>query len=116
MGGQVATMNSSFLHLGIGIVGAVVFVYLLLALLFQSWTDPFIILMALPGRLPALSGYCFSLRPPSMSLAYGRAHDDRSGDIQQYSSGCVRERFSADHQNAMQAALEAGSTRLRPVS
>ena len=47
-------MNSSFLHLGLGIIAAIVFVYLLMALNFQSWTDPFIILMALPGAFAGI--------------------------------------------------------------
>ena len=47
---QVKTMHDSFLRLGIGVVLAVIFVYfLLMAVNFQSWLDPFIILMAIPG-------------------------------------------------------------------
>jgi multidrug efflux pump subunit AcrB len=53
LAGQVATMNSSFQNLGLGIVAAIVFVYLLMALNFQSWTDPFI-LMALPGAFAGI--------------------------------------------------------------
>src|SRR5262249_53539437 len=47
--GEYETMQSSFLRLGLGIVFAVVLVYLLMAVNFQSWLDPFIILTALPG-------------------------------------------------------------------
>jgi multidrug efflux pump subunit AcrB len=54
LGGQVQTMNSSFLNLGLGIVAAIVFVYLLMPLNFQSWSDPFIILMALPGAFAGI--------------------------------------------------------------
>ena len=54
MSGQVQTMNSSFLHLSIGVVAAVLFVYLLMALNFQSWADPFIILTALPGAFAGI--------------------------------------------------------------
>src|SRR6201987_552818 len=53
--GQVATMRSSFIGLGIGLVGAIGLVYLLIVINFQSWLDPFIIITALPG---ALAGIC----------------------------------------------------------
>ena len=47
--GEVQTMRDSFLRLGIGIIFAIMLVYLLMAVNFQSWLDPLIILMALPG-------------------------------------------------------------------
>jgi multidrug efflux pump subunit AcrB len=56
--GQAETMNSSFIGLGIGLVMAVVLVYLLLVVNFQSWLDPFIIITALPG---ALAGVLWAL-------------------------------------------------------
>jgi multidrug efflux pump subunit AcrB len=56
--GQVKTMNDSFLGLGAGLVGAIVLVYLLMVVNFQSWSEPFIIIMALPG---ALAGICWML-------------------------------------------------------
>ena len=56
--GQVETMQSSFFRLGLGLIFAVVLVYLLMTVNFQSWVDPFIILMALPG---ALSGILWML-------------------------------------------------------
>jgi multidrug efflux pump subunit AcrB len=49
--GQVETMQSSFFRLGLGMIFAVALVYLLMTVNFQSWLDPFIILMALPRRL-----------------------------------------------------------------
>ena len=52
--GQVATMQTSFYRLGLGMIFAVVLVYLLMAVNFQSWLDPFIILMALPGALAGI--------------------------------------------------------------
>ena len=61
--GQVQSMNSSFAGLGAGLIFAIVLVYFLMAVNFQSWTDPFIIIMALPGALCASSG-CFSLPAP----------------------------------------------------
>ena len=56
--GQVATMRSSFVGLGVGLVGAILLVYLLIVINFQSWLDPFIIIAALPG---ALAGICWFL-------------------------------------------------------
>ena len=56
--GQVQTMNSSFIGLGVGLVGAIVLAYLLIVVNFQSWLDPFIIITALPG---ALAGICWML-------------------------------------------------------
>ena len=55
----VNAMKSSFTRLGLGIVFAVLLVYLLMAVNFQSWLDPFIILTALPG----------AMRPPFVSLS-----------------------------------------------
>jgi multidrug efflux pump subunit AcrB len=62
LSGQVLTMNTSFANLEIGIAAAVVFVYLLMAMNFQSWTIPFVILMALPGPSLGLYGCCSSRR------------------------------------------------------
>ena len=52
--GQLLTMQNSFYRLGLGMIFAVVLVYLLMAVNFQSWLDPFIILMALPGALAGI--------------------------------------------------------------
>ncbi len=116
MTGQVETMNSSFLNLGLGIIGSIVFVYLLLALNFQSWSDPFIIIMALPGAfagivwmlfltqttftVPALMGAIMTMGVATANsiLVLSFANDARG-----------------EGKDAMQAALEAGTTRLRPV-
>jgi len=116
LAGQVQTMKSSFLYLGLGIMAAIVFVYLLMALNFQSWTDPFIILMALPGAfagivwvlfltqttfsVPALMGAIMTMGVATANsiLVVTFANDAR-----------------AEGKNAIDAALEAGHTRLRPV-
>ena len=52
--GQVDTMRTSFTRLGLGMIFAVVLVYLVMAVNFQSWSDPFIILMALPGAMAGM--------------------------------------------------------------
>src|SRR5207248_6002848 len=56
--GQVATMQSSFIGLGSGLAFAIVLVYLLIVVNFQSWSEAFIIIMALPA---ALAGICWML-------------------------------------------------------
>ena len=56
--GQVQTMRTSFIGLGVGLVGAILLAYLLIVVNFQSWLDPFIIITALPG---ALAGICWML-------------------------------------------------------
>lgn len=56
--GQVTSMNSAIFRMLIGLVGAVVLVYLMLVVNFQSWLDPLIILMAVPG---ALAGICWAM-------------------------------------------------------
>ena len=52
--GQVETMRTSFIGLGVGLVFAIVLVYFVMVVNFQSWLDPFIILMALPGALSGI--------------------------------------------------------------
>jgi len=68
--GQAATMESSFYRLGLGLLAAIVLVYLLMAVNFQSWVDPFIILTALPGALAGILWMLFvtqtTLNVPSL--------------------------------------------------
>jgi multidrug efflux pump subunit AcrB len=119
LSGQVLTMNTSFQNLEIGIAAAVVFVYLLMAMNFQSWTTPFIILMALPGAFAGIVWMLFltqttfnvpSLMGALMTIGVATANsilvvtfaNDSRGDGQA-------------SRDAKQAALIAGTTRLRPV-
>jgi CzcA family heavy metal efflux pump len=117
MRGQVETMRSSFIRLGIGIIFAILLVYLLMVVNFQSWLDPFIILMALPGALsgilwmlfitqttlnvPSLMGaiMCIGVATANSILMVTFANDER-----------------AEGKNALEAALSAGFTRIRPVT
>ena len=62
MRGQVQSMNSSFLGLGVGVLFAILLVYLLMVVNFQSWLDPFIIIMALPGALCGIVWMLFLTR------------------------------------------------------
>jgi CzcA family heavy metal efflux pump len=114
--GQVETMKSSFVGLGIGLVGAIVLVYLLIVVNFQSWLDPFIIITALPG---ALAGICWmllltrtTLNVPSLTGAVMCMGVATANSILLVSF--ARDRMRAGIP-AAQAALEAGYTRIRPV-
>ena len=116
MRGQALTMQNSFFRLGLGILGAIVLVYLLMVVNFQSWLDPFIILMALPG---ALAGIVWSLfltqttfNVPSLMGAIMCIGVATANSI-------LMVVFANDEQLAgldpRQAALSAGYTRIRPV-
>jgi multidrug efflux pump subunit AcrB len=114
--GQVQTMKSSFTGLGFGLVGAIVLVYLLIVVNFQSWLDPFIIITALPG---ALAGICWmllvthtTLSVPSLTGAIMSVGVATSNSILMVSF--AREQM-AEGKNALEAALEAGFVRMRPV-
>ncbi|MHC1744166.1 MAG: efflux RND transporter permease subunit [Syntrophobacteraceae bacterium] len=114
--GQADTMRSSFLGLGIGLAAAVVLIYLLLVVNFQSWLDPFIIIMAVPGALAGvvwgLSLTHTTLSVPAlmgaiMSLGVGTAN-----------SVLVVSFARSNLQQGMDptaSAREAGVGRLRPV-
>jgi CzcA family heavy metal efflux pump len=114
--GQVLTMKSSFAGLAIGLVGAIVLVYLLIVVNFQSWLDPFIIITALPG---ALAGICWillithtTLNVPSLTGAIMAVGVATSNSILMVSF--AREQLD-EGKNAHDAALEAGFVRVRPV-
>jgi CzcA family heavy metal efflux pump len=114
--GQVETMQSSFLGLGVGLMMAIVLVYFLVVVNFQSWLDPFIIITALPG---ALAGICWilllthtRLSVPSLTGAVMCMGVATANSILLISF--ARDRLRAGVP-AMQAALEAGFTRIRPV-
>jgi len=116
MRGQIDTMRSSFIGLGIGLVMAILLVYLLIVVNFQSWLDPFIIIMALPG---ALAGICWillltrtTLSVPSLTGAVMCMGVATANSILMVSFSRDRMRDGA---NAYDAALEAGHTRMRPV-
>ena len=114
--GQVQTMRSSFLGLAGGLVGAVVLVYLLIVVNFQSWTDPFIILTGLPGALAGISWMLFitgtTLSVPALMGAIMCVGVATANSILVVTF--AREQLEG-HGDAFRAALEAGRTRLRPV-
>ncbi len=114
--GQLRTMQDSFVRLGMGMILAIILVYLIMAVNFQSWVDPFIILTALPGALagivwmlfvtqttfsvPSLMGaiMCIGVATANSILMVVFANDER-----------------AEGKDAREAALSAGYTRIRPV-
>ena len=79
LSGQVITMNTSFQNLEIGIAGAVIFVYLLMAMNFQSWTDPFIILTALPGAFASFMRMLFLTESRIQCAGVGGCRSGQSG-------------------------------------
>ncbi len=116
LSGQVATMQSAFSQLYLGLASAVLLIYLVIVVNFQSWTDPFIIICALPGALagivwmlfmtgtplsvPALTGaiMCMGIATANSILVVSFAREGLARGL-----------------DAAAAALESGVTRLRPV-
>jgi CzcA family heavy metal efflux pump len=114
--GQVATMTSSFAGLTAGVAVAIVLVYLLIVVNFQSWIDPFIIITALPGALAGIVWILLlthtTLSVPSLTgmiMCMGVA---TANSILMVSF--ARERLN-EGMTASQAAVQAGYVRIRPV-
>ncbi len=116
MRGQVETMNSSFTGLLAGLGFAVLLVYFLMVVNFQSWLDPFIILTALPGALAGILWMLFAthttLSVPALMGAIMCIGVATSNSILMVTFANDRRHEGDD---AKSAALAAGSTRLRPV-
>jgi multidrug efflux pump subunit AcrB len=116
LNGQSLTMSTSFQQLGLGLIFAIVMIYLLLTVNFESWVDPLVILMASPGALsgvlwmlyvtqttfnvPSLMGtiMCIGVATANSILLVTFANEQR-----------------AEGKNSQEAALAAGYTRFRPV-
>jgi multidrug efflux pump subunit AcrB len=114
--GQVQTMRSSFVELGVGLVMAIVMVYLLIVVNFQSWVDAFIIITALPA---ALAGICWmllltgtTLSVPALTGAIMTMGVATANSILVVSFARQRMREGLD---PIKAARDAGATRIRPV-
>ena len=114
--GQIATMNSAFGGLGFGLLGAIVLVYLLIVVNFQSWLDPFVIITALPAALAGIVWMLFAthttLSVPALTGAIMCMGVATANSVLVVSF--ARERLAATG-DAMVAAMEAGVTRCRPV-
>jgi multidrug efflux pump subunit AcrB len=114
--GQVQTMQASFQGLLFGLAGAIVLVYLLIVVNFQSWLDPFIIITALPAALAGIVMFLFithtTISVPALMGAIMCMGVATANSILVVSF--AKEQLQK-HGNAIEAALEAGSTRFRPV-
>jgi multidrug efflux pump subunit AcrB len=114
--GQVQTMQTSFAGLLAGLAGAIVLVYLLIVVNFQSWLDPFIIITALPAALAGIVIFLFvthtTVSVPALMGAIMCMGVATANSILVVSF--AKEQLQK-HGNAVEAALEAGSTRFRPV-
>jgi len=114
--GQIESMNSSFRGLGFGLIFAVVLVYLLMVVNFQSWVDPLIILMALPGALAGISWMLFltqtSLSVPALMGSIMCVGVATANSILVVTFANDQRKVGRD---SIGAALASGMTRLRPV-
>lgn len=114
--GQAKTMHDSYLGLGVGLIMAIVLIYLLLVVNFQSWLDPFIIITALPGALAGVIWALFlcqtTLSVPALMGAIMSLGVATANSVLVVS-------FARDNlqrgMDAVAAALDAGASRIRPV-
>ena len=115
--GQIESMRTSFGSLGLGLILAVVLVYLLMVVLFQSWLDPFIILAAVPGALVgilwmlALTGTTLNVESFMGAIMSVGIAVSNSILLVSYANEVRSQRTLSP----LEAALEAGKVRLRPV-
>jgi CzcA family heavy metal efflux pump len=114
--GQVETMRSSYIGLLGGLVFSIVLVYLLIVVNFQSWVDPFIIITALPAALAGIVLFLFlthtALSVPALMGAIMCMGVATANSILVVSFAKIR---LDEHGDAIRAAIEAGTTRFRPV-
>jgi multidrug efflux pump subunit AcrB len=114
--GQTATMNGAYSGLLFGLLGAIVLVYLLIVINFQSWSDPFVIITALPAALAGIIWMLFAthttLSVPALTGAIMCMGVATANSVLVISF--AREKLN-ELGDATQAALEAGFVRLRPV-
>ena len=114
--GQVQTMTSSYTGLAIGLIGAIVLVYLLIVINFQSWLDPFIIITALPAAVAGIAWMLLvtgtTLSVPALTGAIMCMGVATANSILVVSF--ARDRL-LEGESALRAALDAGFTRFRPV-
>jgi multidrug efflux pump subunit AcrB len=114
--GQVQTMNSAFSGLLFGLLGAVVLIYLLIVVNFQSWSDPFVIITALPSALAGIVWMLFlshtTLSVPALTGAIMCMGVATANSVLVISF--ARERY-AELGDPIAAAIEAGFVRFRPV-
>lgn len=115
--GQGEVMNSSFQSLGLGLIIAIFLVYLLMVVLFQSWLDPFIVVIAVPGALIGilwmllLTGTTINVSSFMGSIMAVGIASSNSILLVSFANELRVEKGV----NALEAAWEAGRTRLRPI-
>ncbi|OJA60875.1 efflux RND transporter permease subunit [Burkholderia ubonensis] len=116
MRGQIETMRTSYFGLGAGVAMAIVLVYLLIVVNFQSWLDPLIIISAMPAALAGIAWMLFitgtHLSVPALTGAVMTVGVATANSILVVSF--ARQRLAAGAP-PLTAALEAGATRIRPV-
>jgi len=114
--GQAETMQSSYLGLGVGLIGAIVLIYFLLVVNFQNWLDPFIIITALPG---ALAGVVWSLFLSQTTLSVPALMGAIMSLGVATANSVLVVTFARENLlkglDPIHAALEAGVGRIRPV-
>jgi multidrug efflux pump subunit AcrB len=114
--GQTATMNGAYTGLLFGLLGAIVLVYFVVVINFQSWTDPFVIITALPAAVAGIIWMLFAthttLSVPALTGAIMCMGVATANSVLVISF--AREKLN-EIGDATQAALEAGFVRLRPV-
>jgi multidrug efflux pump subunit AcrB len=114
--GQVDSMNTAFARMGLGLILSALLVYFLMVVNFQSWTDPFIILTALPGAFAGIVWGLFltqtTFNVPSLMGAIMTIGVATANSILMVTFANDRLRAGV---NSLEAALQAGATRLRPV-
>ena len=114
--GQTATMNSAYSGLLFGLLGAIVLVYFVVVINFQSWSDPFVIITALPAAIAGIIWMLFAthttLSVPALTGAIMCMGVATANSVLVISF--AREKLN-EIGDATQAALEAGFVRLRPV-
>ncbi len=114
--GQMQTMASSYTGLAIGLAGAILLVYLLIVINFQSWLDPFIIITSLPAAIAGIVWMLLAtgttLSVPALTGAIMCMGVATANSVLMVSF--ARERLAAGL-DALDAAMEAGTTRFRPV-
>ncbi len=114
--GQAETMQSSFIGLGVGLIGAIVLIYFLLVVNFQNWLDPFIIITALPAALAGVIWALFlsqtTLSVPALMGAIMSMGVATANSVLVVTF--ARENLMHGH-DPITAAIEAGVGRIRPV-
>lgn len=114
--GQIETMQTSYAGLMVGLAAAIILVYLLIVVNFQSWLDPFIIITALPAALAGIIVFLFLTHTPlSVPALMGAIMCMGVATANSILVIAFAKERLAENNDAFEAAAEAGFTRFRPV-